>query len=90
MPHLRLASEIEFPDGLLDGQMRDEWQSLKALGDSVRQNLKLRPLEADNDECERPDFLSPTGPTAAAPIAALLGPQEVSRPIFAGFLGLIC
>ncbi|KAF8750127.1 Dual specificity phosphatase, catalytic domain [Rhizoctonia solani] len=79
MPHLRLASEIEFPDGLLDGQMRDEWQSLMALGSNVRQNLRLRPLSSGGDEveCERPSFLSPTMPTTTTTngIAAVLGPQ---------------
>jgi hypothetical protein len=84
MPHLRLASEIEFPDGLLDGQMRDEWQSLMALGSNVRQNLRLRPLSAGGDEadCERPSFLSPTAPAATSNgIAAVLGPQVVSLNI---------
>jgi hypothetical protein len=62
MPHLRLASEIDIPHELLDTQMRDEWESLKALGDSVRQNLKLRPIAAPDDDAdlERPSFLSPT------------------------------
>ncbi|QRW26443.1 Dual specificity phosphatase, catalytic domain [Rhizoctonia solani] len=81
MPHLRLASEIEFPDGLLDGQMRDEWQSLMALGSNVRQNLRLRPLSSGGDEveCERPSFLSPTMPTTTTTngIAAVLGPQGI-------------
>ena len=69
MPHLRLASEIEFPEELLDTQLRDEWTTLKALGDSVRQNLKLRPITAPDDvdaETERPPFLSPTAPFHAA------------------------
>ncbi|CEL56627.1 hypothetical protein RSOLAG1IB_07952 [Rhizoctonia solani AG-1 IB] len=88
MPHLRLASEIEFPDGLLDGQMRDEWQSLMALGSNVRQNLRLRPLSAGGDEadCERPSFLSPTAPAATSNgIAAVLGPQVID---LTGVLGM--
>ncbi|KAG9086295.1 hypothetical protein FS749_003739 [Ceratobasidium sp. UAMH 11750] len=77
MPHLRLGSELDIPHELLDTQLRDEWASLKALGDSVRQNLRLRPLDAidDDDEADRPDFLSPTAPAhhVSAPSFAALG-----------------
>ncbi|KAG8683097.1 hypothetical protein FRC11_013978 [Ceratobasidium sp. 423] len=75
MPHLRLASEIEFPDGLLDRQTRDEWQSIMMLRSSVQQNLRLRPLSSgpEDDDFERPSFLSPTGPTTNG-IGSLLGP----------------
>lgn len=75
MPHLRLGSGIEFPDELLDTQLRDEWTSLKALGDSVRQNLKLRPITAPDDpdaDTERPPFLSPTAPFHAASAHSLV------------------
>ncbi|KAJ1300702.1 hypothetical protein OPQ81_002349 [Rhizoctonia solani] len=87
MPHLRLASEIEFPDGLLEGQTREEWQSIMALGRSVRQNLRLRPLSSggEEDECERPSFLSPTGPITTNGIGALLGPTGMD---LTGVLGM--
>ncbi|CUA70958.1 hypothetical protein RSOLAG22IIIB_09234 [Rhizoctonia solani] len=89
MPHLRLASEVEFPDGLLDG---DEWKSMMALRSSVRQNLRMRPLSSgpteEDDEFERPSFLSPTGTapsTTTNGFAGLLGPTGLD---LAGVLGM--
>ncbi|KEP50171.1 dual specificity protein phosphatase [Rhizoctonia solani 123E] len=88
MPHLRLASEVEFPDGLLDG---DEWNSMMALRSSVRQNLRMRPLSSgptadEGDDLERPSFLSPTAPTTTTNgFAALLGPTGLD---LTGVLGM--
>ncbi|CAE6468791.1 unnamed protein product [Rhizoctonia solani] len=86
MPHLRLASEVEFPDGLLDG---DEWKSMMALRSTVRQNLRMRPLSSggtDEEEFERPSFLSPTAPNATTNgIGVLLGPTGLE---LTGVLGM--
>ncbi|KAG9118643.1 hypothetical protein FRC07_006744 [Ceratobasidium sp. 392] len=83
MPHLRLASEqLDIPRELLDSKTHEEWAVLKELGDKVRQNLLLRPLDAvaDDDDGERPDFLSPTAPAHAPSFASLAVPKARTPP----------